>query len=80
MRNKPKFIPEMEGQTRIRFIGTGRTINGVGRVEQTFKITEVLQNGNAFVSLVDDNRTMKLSKRVMEPKEMTIFEFRELCP
>ncbi len=70
----------MEGQTRIRFIGAGKTINGVGKIEQTYKVTEVLPNGNALVSLVDDNRLHKLTPRVMKPKEMTIFEFRELCP
>jgi hypothetical protein len=80
MKNKPQFVPAMSGQLRTKFIGTGRTINGVGRVEQTFKVVDILPNGNAMVALVDDNRTMKLSKRVMEPKEMTINEFRELCP
>lgn len=70
----------MSGQLRIKHLGVGKTINGVGRIEQTFKVVEVLPDGCAMVALVDDNRTMKLSRRVMELKKMTITEFRELCP
>lgn len=70
----------MSGQLRIKYIGHGKTIKGVGRIEQRYKVVDVLPNGNAMVALVKDNRSHKLSRRVMEPKEMTITEFRELCP
>jgi len=74
------FIPEMEGTTRIRVLGTGKTISGNRTIKQTYKITEVLPDGHAMISLIDDNRTMKLSTRVMTPKKMSLSEFFKLCP
>lgn len=73
------FKNEMIGQHRVRNIGVGKTINGTAMQQQTFKVVEVLQNGNGMISLVSDNRVHKLTPRVMRAKEMTITEFTELC-
>jgi hypothetical protein len=74
-----RFTNEMLGQLRVRNLSVGQTINGTAMIRQTFKVVEILENGNAMVSLVDDNRRERLTPRVMKPKEMTIEELADLC-